>query len=293
MLSIQMKNFSDVRQYLKAAILKAPMVKTERWQGVDVSRNPAAVSYELQNVCFEVPLQGIEDLQHWAVDTGANIPWAEDHFLERVCGEPLNPGKEWANWPWASSADKHRGSNAEFNHTYMERLWPKWARKRRLGTVTPIELNYTNGSRKQPHRGDWEAPHHGIGYSYGDLQDLVDLLIKEPFTRQAWIPLFFPEDTGYGDGGRKPCTLGYQILIRLDEHGTPCAHIWYPLRSVDLVRHFPDDCYLAVRLLLWIVQRGRARNPGFWNDVQLGTYAMHMTSLHIFANDRRTLGGQP
>lgn len=292
MLALQMQNFTDVRRYLTASILNAPQVKTERWQGQDVRNNPAATSYELRNVCFEIPLQGIENLAHWRADTSANMPWADDHFLERVGGEPLNPGVQWANWPWASSADKHRSKDQIFNHTYMERLWPKWARKKRLGTETPLELNYTNGARKQPHRSDWEMPHRGIGFQYGDLQDVVDLLVREPFTRQAWIPLFFPEDTGIGDDGRKPCTLGYQFLVRMDANGFPELHMYYPLRSVDLVRHWPDDCYLAVRLMIWMLERCRARKPDFWNDCRLGTYAMHCTSLHIFENDRRTLGGQ-
>ena len=47
-----------------------------------------------------------------------------------------------------------------------------------------------------------------------DYRTRVGRTVKEPHTRQAWIPLFFPEDTGVGDGGRKPCTLGYQIIVR-------------------------------------------------------------------------------
>lgn len=120
----------------------------------------------------------------------------------------------------------------------------------------------------------------GINWSYGDLSDLVDLLAHEPTTRQAWIPLFFPEDTGTGDGGRKPCTLGYNFLCRRGQ-----LHVWYPLRSCDFVRHFPDDCYLAVRLLLWVLDRCREIDPDVWDSVVPGTYAMHCTSLHVFAND--------
>jgi hypothetical protein len=296
MLSIRMNTFTDVRKTLVERILEAPQVKTEKWQGISVVDNPAAVSYELRNVCFECPLLGVEDLAHWREDTGANIPWADDHFLERVSGLPLNPGTQWANWPWASSADKFRarteGEAAAFNHTYMQRLWPKWAGHFGDSSYNQA-LPMTNGSRRQPSRQDWygNPPRRGVYQSYGDLQDLIELLVKEPFTRQAWIPLFFPEDTGIGDGGRKPCTLGYQIMVRMNGT-TPQAHIWYPLRSCDLVRHFPDDCYLAVRLLLWIIWECRKRDPKFWDTVEPGSYAMHVTSLHIFENDKRTLGGK-
>lgn len=280
-LSVQAKNFTEVRRELTAAILHAPQVRTERWQGVDVSKNPAAVSYELRNTCFGVPLNGITDLQHWRDDTAANIPWADDHFLERVGGEPLNPGVQWANWPWAGSAAKFK-TPGRFNHTYMERLWPKYARRTDDGTLPIAARTEWSSLRKYPAADN--RPKFGIAHGWGDLEDLVELLADEPFTRQAFIPLFFPEDTGKSDGGRKVCTLGYQILVRYNADNVPEAHIWYPLRSCDLIRHFPDDCYLAVRLLLWIIEECAKRNP-FWKDVVPGSYAMHMTSLHIFQND--------
>lgn len=280
MIHLQLQSFTDVRNQLTAMIVNAPPVRTERWQGRDVSKDPAATTYELRNVTFEVPLQYIKDLDHWRRDCAPNLPWADDHFKERVGGEPLNPGVEWANWPWAQSADKFR-SQDQFNHTYMERLWPKWAR---IADVLPMTL----GTRKQPHRSTWVEPHKGHGWRYGDLEDLIQLLAKEPFTRQAYIPLFFPEDTGIGDGGRKVCTLGYQILVRTNEAGVHEAHIWYPLRSCDLIRHWSDDCYLAVRLLLWIIEQCAERSD-FWKQVHPGSYAMHMTSLHIFENDKRAI----
>jgi hypothetical protein len=275
MLSIQCKSFADVRTILAAKILEAPKVRTERWQGVDATKNPALVSYELRNVEIEVPLQGDVDLDYWRADIRPNLPWADDHFKERVCGEPLNPGEQWKNWPWANSADRHRLENQRFNHTYMERLWPKWA-----GMAFDHVVQY--GVRRMP--GGRQMPRQGINGNYGDLQDLVELLANEPYTRQAWIPLFFPEDTGRGDGGRKPCTLGYQVLVRDDGDGAR-AHIWYPLRSCDLIRHWADDCYMAVRLLLWIIMQCQIRRPDLWTGVLPGTYAMHCTSLHIFEND--------
>jgi len=115
------------------------------------------------------------------------------------------------------------------------------------------------------------------------LNDLVDLLVREPHTRQAVIPLFFPEDTGISDGGRKMCSLCYQVMVRDGR-----ASIWYPLRSCDLRRHYSDDVYLAVRMLLWIIDRCRERSE-FWRGVVPGWYCMHMTSLHVFENDHKEL----
>lgn len=244
-------------------------VQTERWQGIAANQQ----TRELQNVVFEVDLQGIEDLDHWRYDIGPNLPWADDHFRERISGDPLNPGQEWKNWPWGLAANKFRKAE-RFNHTYMERFWPKYARRTDDGRLRKMGNNI---------RGYPESdmrPIHGISGYYGDLQDYIEFLSHEPYTRQAWFPLFHPEDIGVGDGGRKMCSLGYQIIVRDGK-----ASIWYPLRSCDARRHFQDDCYLAVRFLLWVIDRCRERNPDVWNDIRPGKYAMHMTSLHCFKND--------
>lgn len=266
-------SFRAVYQDLRKIMTTAPRVENDRWQGIDVSKNPAAAMYELRGVDLEQRLLG-EDLEYYRVDVAPNLPWADAHFAERVGGEPLNPGEEWRNWPWAASAERFRDGEQIFNHTYAERLWPKFARQ----TVGGKLHGASDEILEELH------PIRGIAGRYGDLADLVSLLVKDPYTRQAWIPLFFPEDTGVGDGGRKPCTLGYQFIRRDDS-----LHVWYPLRSCDLVRHWRDDVYLAVRLLLWVLARCRERDSKNWDGVSPGTYGMHMTSLHVFENDRRQL----
>lgn len=276
----QFRNFSNARASLEAQFKHySKRIHTKRWQGKDVSLRPDMVSYELLNASFGVELFNIENLEHWQHDIRPNLPWADDHFAERVCGAPLNPGTQWANWPWASSADKHR-EGGMFNHTYMERLWPRYAgySKEALASVEDFET-YKNefGFHNQlPTR-------EGIRGEYGDLRTLVDMLAWEPDTRQAYIPLYFPEDTGLD--GRKPCTLGYQFIMREKR-----LHIYYPLRSCDFVRHWADDCYLAVRLLLWVLDECRKVNPADWDSITPGTYTMHCTSLHVFANDAIKMG---
>lgn len=271
--------FSSAYSSLCKRMAVAMEVPNIRWQGMDVSKSPAAKMYELPDVDFSTWLD-TSILSIYQDDIQPNLPWADDHFLERVGGHPLNPGKEWANWPWANSADKARDQFGRFNHTYAERLWPKFARLTEGGILDEdrVEPYYA-------HRG-------ASGQRYGDLEDLIELLVEDPYTRQAWIPLFFPEDTGIGDGGRKPCTLGYQFIVRNGR-----MNIWYPLRSCDLIHHFRDDCYLAVRLLLWVlegckIRTRESRDHGrqtFWENISPGKYSMHMTSLHCFENDHRKL----
>jgi hypothetical protein len=268
--------FSEVLEDTKTEIrVNSSEVHTDRWQGWDIKGRPDYVTYELLNFGFKALLPS-EDLQYYRDDIQPQLPWCDNHFLERVGGHPINPGVEWANWKWGAAAAKHRAADEKFNHNYMERFWPKHARQ---DCLTP--------EGRIPEGVILNARHQGIAHQYGDLRDLVDYLVKEPTTRQAWIPLFFPEDTGFGDGGRKPCTLGYQFIVRDKK-----LHVYYPLRSCDFVRHFRDDIYLAVRLLLWILEECRKQDPETWNQVTPGTYTMHCTSLHIFTNDWVQLFGK-
>jgi hypothetical protein len=112
------------------------------------------------------------------------------------------------------------------------------------------------------------------------------MLLHSPYTRQATFPIFFPEDTG-ADGRRIPCTLHYHFLLRNNQ-----LHLWYPIRSCDLVRHFRDDLYLACRLLLWVLEELRERelrtdNPQLWMDVDPGTLFFTAYSFHVHYGDLR------
>lgn len=261
-------NFTELRKYLEFCFRKhSARVATESWQGREANGKPDLVTHELLSVTMAVPLTKSTafDLDHWRRDIQPHLPWADDHFAERVGGEPLNPGNTWHTWRHAASASSFlEGQKRQFNHTYMERFWPKYAG---MEGVAERECRY------------------GIRWWYGDLSDLVKLLVREPHTRQAYIPLFFPEDTGIADGGRKPCTLGYQFILRDNQ-----LHIYYPMRSCDFANHWADDCYLAVRLALWMIEQCREADRweqmrGPWTNVTPGTFTMHCTSLHLFRND--------
>jgi hypothetical protein len=253
-----------------------PVIPT-RWQGMDVSKQPAAEMREMLHVNMEARLMGVEDLEYYQKAIQPNLPWADNHFEERVCGYPINPGIEWANWPWGVNAEKSLDRNGYFNHNYMERYWPKLA-----GLVagnTPNEYR-SNLNRKSYHT--LNTPKHGIRHEYGDLAGLVRDLAAEPDTRQAYLPVWFPEDTGDAHKGRKPCTLGYHFIMRNSK-----IDVVYYLRSCDFAHHFRDDVYLTIRLLHWVLTECRRINPEAWKNVQMGKLVMQITSLHMFINDFR------
>lgn len=260
--------FDNFKEAIQAAqsLFPKDTVHTDTWQGVDISKKPEMAMHEILNFSMCVPMYSSlpEDYHE---DIKPNLPWADEHFdLERVGGEPLNPGETWKKWPNAQSAEKFLDAKGQFNHSYAERFWPKWA-------------NVTEGGKLIGENMQFIPGRFGIRGNYGDLADVVSLMAKDPLTRQAYVPIFFPEDTGDVNPGRKPCTLGYHFICRDDK-----LHVVYYIRSCDFIRHFRDDIYLTIRLALWMLDKLREIDQN-WEKVTLGTLTMHITSLHCFRND--------
>lgn len=261
---------------------RSHLVHSARWQGSDIANRPEMATHEVTHCAFSVDLTGHEfDLDAYRDDIKPNLPWADDHFEERVCGYPINPGTEWANWPYGKSAAAFLDSNGKFNHNYMERYWPKLAGR----IYEPTEdANHFKAILER----DFISPpiaHRGISYDYGDLWDVVTLLANDPYTRQAYLPVWFPEDTG-GGSKRAPCTIGYHFLMRDGK-----LDISYHIRSCDFVRHFRDDLYLTARLVIWVIQQARRLDPR-WDVVEPGRFNMQIGSLHVFRNDYQMLFGK-
>lgn len=189
-----------------------------------------------------------------------NLPWAEDHFKERIGGEPLNPSPSEAWWPYArNNNSEHKVHDQKFSHTYPERFWPREAEPEGL-------LHY-------PESGD-KMPRKGIRFEYGDLDNLVSILRKNPRSRQAYLPIWFPEDlTASDQGERVPCSLGYHFI--LNEGRFDCV---YTMRSCDIVRFYRDDVYMAGRLLQWVTQQV--------DVAATGRLVVHVNNLHCFPGDR-------
>lgn len=363
-------------------------VNAGKWQGVDVSDDPNKDHFEVLNTSFMWQLP--ETVTELATEVKPHLPWAEDHFLERVGGQPLNPGNEYKNWPFY----KHRPSNDKFRtevegplvssqswaylaglldgegtiyrnpkrrgyrvmvyqkdpmvlHRLVDLFGIGMVKKQNGGTKVLNGREYNNVSHlwqvnkrievvwllsnllpylviKQESAREalefisqltysglgnlpsdtlwdrsWEPRFthtymsrywprfdtgerlRGMMYEAGDLNDLVNLLQHEPLTRQAYLPVWFPEDTGVLHGGRVPCTLGYHFILRDNR-----LHVTYYIRSCDFLRHFRDDIYMTARLVLWLLEQ----LSGAWEDVKPGVLTFHCVSMHMFAADRIALG---
>lgn len=213
-------------------------IQTERWQGKE---NPP-VFLELLHADILAPMS--TDISQLSGSLKATQPWADVHFDERVGGVPLNPPPSHSMW--LKDTDQYMSGKA-FSHSYPERMW------------CPTDMD-------------------GIRFKFGNLGTAVQLLKKEPNTRQCYVPMWFPEDiTAAVDGERVPCTFGWHFMLRGKE-----LHCSYHMRSCDAVRHLHNDLYFANRLTLWMIeQAGLDASPGWIH--------FSSTSLHCFVNDRYAL----
>ena len=206
---------------------------------------------EADNVLLAFDVPATKHL--WQEHCQPDLPWAETHFLERISGEPMNPAPSYIDWPWHSDKERDRfrtTPDAKFDHTYPERFWPRY------------DENF--------------SVRRGIRFQYGDLYDVIQLLQKEPFTRQAYLPIYFPEDTGSAEGQRVPCTLGYHFI-----RNGPSLDLKYFLRSCDITRHFLNDAYMAGRLLQWATTQ-----VAYGAEIPfVGTLTMFISNFHMFLND--------
>jgi len=239
-------------------------VDAGHWQGYPTQGKPDLLTKEIINLTFtaHIPVQPAVA----ADECKPNLPWAEVEFEERVGRQPRNPHASLVQWPhWREQSDSTM-HNGMFSHTYSERFWPRGV--------------YADGTYTK-------EPPLGMRYRWGDLDDVIDLLVEHPHTRQATFPIFFPEDTGARHGGRIPCTLHYHFLMRDNR-----LHLFYPIRSCDAYRHFRDDVFMAMRLCQWVLNevreadlRSEAPHGYNWDRVKPGVLCFTAYSFHVHMGD--------
>lgn len=230
---------------------ESELVHINEWQGRELSVDMRVI----RNVSFKVE---IECGLNGAINTfQPDLPWAEDHFQERVSGVPMNPAPSYKWWPYYKEGNKWEiNDQNQFSHTYPERMWiPSLPGKR---------------------------------YNYGNLYDVVELLYKNPLTRQAYLPIWFPEDTGAVHGERVPCTIGYLFTIRPEAKGVfKTLDIHYQMRSCDFMKHFHNDMYLTSRLLQWVCDELSEKDDKSYYIP--GQMIVTIANLHIFDGEEAFL----
>jgi len=229
-------------------------VEQKTWQSVESPDK----TFEIDNIIFKGQMPELKETL--AQYTKADLPWAEDHFQERISGEPTNPGEQWKNWPYYKKEqdDERFRRRGKFDHTYMERFWPLAAGR------------FIN-------KESW-----GIRFMLGDYDDIIQRAKYDQTSRQLYLSIWHPEDQSNSKGigkveRRLPCSLGYFFLIRNNK-----VNLTYHIRSCDILRHFCNDIYLAVRL----AQDFRDKvNP----ELQMGEFTMWIGSLHCWESEKNIL----
>lgn len=294
-------DFMDEYRNLCRAMLTAPVIHTGSWQSTNTANSPMHATHEIEDVIFTTTIPDSMFVLQRDMEA-VNLPWAEKHFEERVGGEPVNPPPSHVDWPWARHNKRFQnGDQGPFSHSYPERMWARYTGGR---DISGLEGDFETSSGDEGlyrvidgHRvgGPIDLSRYpkterkGVRYRYGDLNDLVDLIMREPLTRQAYLPIWFPEDTGTHHGERVPCTLGYHFMVR--DRKLSCR---YYMRSCDLIRHFADDVYMAARLTQWICDEVNDRWETLDEEAEYihpGRLIMYISSLHAFVGDEFVLKG--
>ena len=214
----------EVKYLRKLLYQNGKVIKTDTWQGK--SDHPEFLEL-LQPVIKVQMLDDPSDI--------ADLPWAVEHFAERVSGIPLNPPPSHTKWRMKTSDYMVDG---KFDHTYPERMWVK-------GLMS------------------------GIRFEPGDLGDVVKLLQKDITTRQAVMPMYSYEDITAGlEGRRVPCSLSWNFIVRDNK-----MHCTYTMRSCDALRHLHNDMYFANMLVLWII--GQLEQDIGLGTLQMSIMSLH------------------
>lgn len=251
-------------------------VNSGEWQS-QKNTDPNMVSWEVEDLSFQWPIPSTQGVLVKAVQP--NMPWAEEHFQERVSGHALNPPPSHERWPHRRKDNAEHMPSGRFSHTYPERFWPK-----RAGSPDADCYTLPDGDCASSHCRLHGSGVFGVRFNYGDLGDVVKQLSRSPLTRQAYLPVWFPEDTGAVHGERVPCTLGYLFKMRRGQ-----LNCTYYIRSCDFMRHFADDVYMACRLVQWMCHQLDPNRGGDVSWPRPGALTMHVGSFHVFAGDKPIL----
>jgi len=121
--------------------------------------------------------------------------------------------------------------------------------------------------------------HGKFSYTYADrfyhhsAGDVIKELRLRPESRQLFMSVWNPIEDVLSMGGynRIPCSLGYWFILRDGE-----LHMTYLQRSADLVTHFENDIWMAMKLLRYVANEA---------DLPVGNFTHWIGSLHMFKKD--------
>jgi len=183
---------------------------------------------------------------------GAVLTYVLAELRDRVSGVATNPGQAYTHRKNVWDEFLHNG---KFAYTYSERLAPQ--------IKTILEELVQNPESRQailnihsnicPSIRNLE--HTGLGINL--IEGSADLANR-------------------GGGGRIPCSMYYQIMVRKGR-----VDLIYTMRSCDLLTHFPVDICLAALMQDWFADQ---------LGLEIGMLTYFAGSLHAYNKDLKVRG---
>ena len=232
------------------------VVRPQTMQDKNIKDDPEYTTKEIRGYSFKIngwdyDFDGlVKVLEYFFPDDANDIAnYCLTEIKERLSGCAYNPGKAYK---WRTKVWDEFLHDGKFAYTYSERLAPQ------------IEI-------------------------------ILEELQKNPDSRQGILnihsnicPLDFRKDddinpvrqsadlANRGGGGRVPCSMYYQLMIREDK-----LDLIYTMRSCDLLTHFPIDISLALMTQQWFASR---------LNLPMGTFTYFCGSLHSYFKDIKKRG---
>ena len=169
-----------------------------------------------------------------------------------------------------------------FIYDKQSKPWAKAELRERIG-MKP--LNPGEAYRIREHLWEEFLSSQGtFDYTYSErfnhnnnFENLIELLKRDPDTRQGILPVFSLDDPAVSGGKKRiPCSMYYDFLIRKDVNGESVLHVNYHQRSCDFVAHFGNDVWLAYKTMMYIAGRLNIK-PGYLTHT--------IDSLHTYKRD--------
>ena len=138
------------------------------------------------------------------------------------------------------------------------------------GTAYKLRMNVWN---EYMHDGKFAYSYNERFFRNRQLDKIIARLQADNDSRQLWLSVWdLNEDVDkLGGISRVPCSLGYNFQCREGK-----LNIHYVMRSCDFNTHFPNDVYLAIRLLEYVAERC---------NMEVGNFTHTMFSLHVYKKD--------
>lgn len=217
------------------------------YQNKDIKGKDEFITKEL--ICEQYCLTRLPDPDMLFIHTKSK-DWAEAEFQERINPIGINPGEAWKlrKEVWEEFLT-HDGT--KFDYSYGERM---------NRDITLFDREMMSEVASSP------------------LVEVVNLLLDDPDTRKAILPIYDIDDSKhiYEGDARIPCSMYYDFLIRTNARGEKQLNICYHQRSSDFITHFGNDVYLAWKLMEHIAKQVKVK-PG---------YLYHtIDSLHAYKKD--------